>query len=58
MSDDKTNRGPQDRLRININERYEVQYWTEKFGVSEEQLRNAVNRVGVMAADVEKALKG
>jgi hypothetical protein len=58
MADDKTNRGPQDRLRINVTEKYEVQYWTEKFGVSEERLRDAVNRVGVMAADVEKALKG
>jgi hypothetical protein len=57
MSDDRTKRGPQDSSRINITENYEVQYWTEKFGVSSEQLRNAVQRVGSLAADVEKALK-
>jgi hypothetical protein len=26
MADDKTNRGPADRLRINVNEEYEVRY--------------------------------
>lgn len=57
MSDDRTKRGPQDSSRINITENYEVQYWTEKFGVSSEQLRNAVQRVGSLAADVEKALR-
>jgi hypothetical protein len=57
MSDDKTKKGPQDRLRINVTEKYEVQYWTDKFGVTSDQLRNAVQKVGVMAADVEKELK-
>lgn len=58
MADDKTNRGPQDRSRINVNEPYEVQYWTKKFGVNEAQLRAAVAKVGVMADDVERYLKG
>jgi hypothetical protein len=31
MADDKTNRGPQDRTRINLSEDYEVRYWTKKF---------------------------
>jgi hypothetical protein len=57
MSDDKNKRGPEDRARINITENYEVQYWTEKFGVTPEQLRNAVQQVGPMATDVEQALK-
>ena len=34
MADDRTNRGPQDRSRINLGEDYEVRYWTDKFGVS------------------------
>jgi hypothetical protein len=56
MSDDKSNRGPADALRINVNEGYEVTYWTHVLGVSEEKLRETVARVGVMAADVREAL--
>jgi len=56
MSDDKSNRGPADAQRINVNEDYEVQYWTRELDVSEEELRVVVKRVGVMAADVRKAL--
>jgi hypothetical protein len=56
MSDDKTNRGPRDADRVNINEDYEVRYWTQKWGVTEAQLKEAVRRAGVMARDVAKAL--
>lgn len=56
MSDDKKKTGQADRLRINVNEDYELQYWSEKFGVSRETLKQAVTRVGPMAADVEKSL--
>lgn len=58
MSDDKTNRGPRDADRVNVNEDYEVRYWTKRWGVSEQELRTAVKRVGVMAKDVAKALGG
>ena len=57
MADDKTNRGSQDRARVNVNEDYEVQYWTGKFGCTREQLKAAVEKVGVMAKDVEAELK-
>ncbi|MGN6479883.1 DUF3606 domain-containing protein [Luteibacter sp.] len=56
MSDDKTNRGPADAQRINVNEDYEVRYWTKELGVSEDKLRETVKRVGVMAKDVRTAL--
>jgi len=56
--DDKNKRGPQDRARINVNEDYELQYWTEKFGVSSEKLRQAVEKVGVSADAVAQYLKG
>jgi len=56
MSDDKTNRGPRDADRVNVNEDYEVRYWTQKWGVTEAQLKDAVRRAGVMARDVAKAL--
>jgi len=56
MTDDKTQRVPRDAERVNVNEDYEVRYWCEKWGVSEQQLRDAVKRVGVMSKDVAKAL--
>ena len=56
MADDLKNRGPADRSRVNINEDHELRYWTEKFGVSENALKAAVDRAGPMAADVAKAL--
>jgi hypothetical protein len=58
MSDDLTKRRPQDSSRININEPYEVTYWTHHFGVTKEQLIAAVKAVGVMADAVRKHLKG
>ena len=56
MADDKTNRGAQDRTRVNMSEDYEVEYWTSKWGVSRDQLAAAVNKVGAMAADAAKEL--
>lgn len=35
MGDDVTKKQPQDASRINIHEAYEVNYWTDKFGVLE-----------------------
>lgn len=57
MSDDTTKRGPQDRVRINMNEAYEVRYWTQRLGISEERLATAVNEVGSSVAMVEKYLQ-
>lgn len=57
MADDKTNRGPQDRSRINLSEDYEVRYWTDKLGVSKSQLEEAVREVGPSASAVEAALR-
>ncbi|MGO4407939.1 DUF3606 domain-containing protein [Bosea sp. RAF48] len=57
MADDKTNRGPQDRSRINLSEDYEVRYWTDKFGVSKAQLEDAVREVGASADAVETELR-
>lgn len=58
MADDQTRRSPQDAARININEDYEVRYWTERFGVGEQRLRDAVEKVGVGAEAVERELRG
>ncbi len=48
---------PQDRSRVNTSEDYEVRYWSQKFGVSPEQLKAAVRKVGNSAKAVEKELK-
>lgn len=47
MSDNKSNRGPADAKRINVNEEYEVQYWTAELEVTEDKLRDTVKKVGV-----------
>jgi hypothetical protein len=57
MADDKSKRGPQDRSKVSLSEDYEVQYWTQKWGVSAEQLRDAVKKAGSSSVDaVAKAL--
>jgi len=56
MADDKTNRGPQDRSRINTSEDYEVSYWTNELGVSEEELKKLVSQHGNSAEAVRSAL--
>jgi hypothetical protein len=56
MADDKTATRPQDSSRINMNEDYEVRYWTRKFGCTKTQLKVAVEKVGVSATAVEGAL--
>ena len=41
-----------DRERIDVHEEYELRYWTQKFGVTEQQLEAAVREVGTNAEDV------
>jgi hypothetical protein len=57
MADDKTESGGQDRTRINVNEDYELRDWSEKFGVTPEELKEAVKAVGTNAVVVENYLK-
>jgi len=56
MADDKSNRGPADRARVNIHEPYEVEYWSKEFGVTPDKLRELVGKHGVMATDIRRAL--
>ncbi|WP_296949435.1 DUF3606 domain-containing protein [uncultured Massilia sp.] len=56
MSDDLHDRGPQDRSRINLSERWEVQYWTKALGVTPEQLEQAVKAAGSSADAVRQHL--
>ena len=56
MADDKTKRNGQDRERISLGEDYEVRDWAHKFGVSKEELTEAVHKVGDRAEDVAREL--
>jgi hypothetical protein len=56
MADDRTKVGRPDRDRINVNEPYELRDWSEKFGVTPEQLKAAVKAGGPMAKDVARNL--
>ncbi len=56
MSDDLTQRGPQDRNRINLNQPYEVRYWTSTLGVSEQKLRSLIQQHGNSVAKIREAL--
>lgn len=55
--DDKQKVGGADRSRININESYELDYWSDKFGVSKDKLKAAIQTVGTSADKVEEYLK-
>jgi hypothetical protein len=57
MSDNLNQRGQQDRTRINVHEAHEVRYWTEKFGISKEELERAVEAAGPAVSEVEKHLR-
>lgn len=49
-------RQPQDRTKINVHEQWEINWWTKDLGVSEAQLRAAVQAVGVSVAAVRRYL--
>jgi len=57
MADDLKNRGPDDRHRVNVNEDWELRYWTGHFACTQDELRAAVRAVGPMRDDVERHLK-
>ncbi|MBV9930187.1 MAG: DUF3606 domain-containing protein [Alphaproteobacteria bacterium] len=46
MSDDKSNRGAQDRARVAGSEGYEVDYFARKHGITAEQARELIRQVG------------
>jgi hypothetical protein len=56
MADNPSNRGPEDSRRVNVHQDYELRYWTEKFGVSDARLKEAVAKVGVSAEAVAREL--
>ena len=57
MADDKKSVGSPDRDLISLSEDYEIRDWTEALGVSEAQLREAVDAVGNSADKVREYLR-
>ena len=47
---------PEDPTKINVNQSWEVQYWTSALGVSEAKLREAVRAVGTSVSAVRRYL--
>lgn len=57
MSDNLTKRTQDDRSKINMQEDYEVKYWTHELGVTRRHLQRLVDKVGNSAAAVRKELE-
>jgi hypothetical protein len=48
---------PRDASRINLHQTWEIQYWTKTLGISEPELRDAVQRAGHNAEAVRHYLR-
>lgn len=57
MAEGTNNIGSPDRDRISLGEDYEIRDWTQSLGVSEAELREAVDAVGNSADAVRAYLK-
>jgi hypothetical protein len=56
MADDLKQTGKPDDQRINPDQEYELAYWSQKLGVSRDELRKAVQTAGPMVKDVQRHL--
>ena len=57
MTDNPSKTAPQDAQRVNVNQAHELRYWSAKFRTSPDKLKRLVSRVGVMAEDVDRAVR-
>lgn len=55
MADDKTKRGGPDRGRVSAEEPYEVAYFAEKHGLTQEEARRIIAQAGPSRADADAA---
>jgi hypothetical protein len=54
--DDVTKKGEPDGSRINLQEAWELDYWTNELGVSKGELEKVIRKVGNSTAAVRKEL--
>jgi hypothetical protein len=52
MADNRIETGSADGSKINLNEEYDIDFWTHALEITETELRQAVKEVGVSADDV------
>lgn len=57
MADDLQRRTSPDRSSVTLDQERERRYWAHKFGVTEEELRRAVEAVGSKPSFVERCLR-
>jgi hypothetical protein len=57
MADDLKQTGKPDDQRINIDQDHELTYWSQRLGVTRDQLREAVAKAGPMVKNVERHLR-
>jgi hypothetical protein len=55
MADDKGFIGSQDRTRVASDEPYEVSYFAQKHGITSEQARELIDRIGNNRAELDAA---
>ena len=55
MADDLKQTGKPDDARINVDQDHEVNYWSEKLGVSRDELRKAVKTGGPMVKEFKSS---
>lgn len=46
-----------DKYTINVHDKYEIEYWSTKFGLSAEELLKAVEEVGDSSIDVKEHIR-
>ena len=54
---EKQKKRTQDDIRIDVDQDYELSYWTKKFGISRDELKKAVDEVGPYVLKVKKLLE-
>jgi hypothetical protein len=57
MSDKPRQLGEQEGKRIDVSKKRECRHWSGKFGMTPEELKQAVRQVGPMVSDVERLLR-
>ena len=55
MADSKTNRGGRDRGRVAAGQGYELGYFARKHGISRDQARDLIGRIGNDRAKLNEA---
>jgi hypothetical protein len=57
MADNKNSRGSRDRDRVSGNQDYELRHVAEKFNVSTEEVKKAIEKVGNSREKIEEYLR-